>query len=107
VGAFIPSVADMRNTKAYSSQSLRVDFYADFSVESAFYTMYEDDGKDPNSISNEQLQELSFSSIHKLIDGYEVLELVARVRGDYKGAPKRRSIIMAINGLKYTLKRFM
>lgn len=98
-GAFIPSVGDMQNTKAYSSKVLRVDYYADKSVGSAKYTLYEDDGKDPESIRNNHIQTLSFTSEHKLVSDGEELNILALVNGDYEGAPKARLIKMYIHGI--------
>jgi oligosaccharide 4-alpha-D-glucosyltransferase len=98
-GAFIPSVSDIPNTKNYSSKSLRVDYYADVSASTSSYTLFEDDGKDPNSIVNENIQSLIFTSEHTLVGGKEHLNVVAKVSGQYQGAPKKRSITMSIHGL--------
>jgi oligosaccharide 4-alpha-D-glucosyltransferase len=99
-GAFVPSVADMPNTQNYSSASLRVDYYADVSVPQSSYTLYEDDGKDPNSIEKQQFQSLTFQSVHEEVSTSERLTISITVDGHYVTAPKTRRITHVIHGMK-------
>ena len=50
-GAFIPMVDAVQSTKDYNTTNLTLHYYADNSVKSATSTMYNDDGKDPKSLS--------------------------------------------------------
>lgn len=99
-GAFVPTVADMSNTQSYSSASLRVDYYADLSVPQSMYTLYEDDGRDPSSIKQQNYQSLIFESSHKEVLSSERLVLNMKVNGQYGNAPKLRKITSVIHGLK-------
>jgi oligosaccharide 4-alpha-D-glucosyltransferase len=98
-GAFIPTVADMPNTRNYSSELLRVDYYADVSVAESAYTLYEDDGTDPTSIEQHKYQSLTFQSAHKEVAGGERLLINIRVSGHYASAPEMRKITSVIHGL--------
>lgn len=98
-GAFVPSVADMSNTKAYTAEKLRVDYYADAVVTSSAYTMYEDDGKNPNSIKNKQYQTIVFASTHTTSQNETWLNIDIKATGNYQSMPTKREITMVINGL--------
>jgi len=98
-GAFIPSVGDMSNTSAYSTKEIRVDYFADASVVSASYTLFEDDGKDPNSIDSNQYQKIIFNSEQTEFNGNYRLKIDVALSGSYQEAPAKRNVTMVINGL--------
>jgi oligosaccharide 4-alpha-D-glucosyltransferase len=100
-GSFVPTVADIPNTQNYSSASLRVDYYADLSVPQSLYTLYEDDGKDPNSLAQQNYQTLVFQSAHKEVLESETLTINVTVNGQYENAPVKRKLTSVIHGLKY------
>lgn len=93
-GSFIPMVDDLSNLEQYSTEKLTVHYYADASVDTAVYTMYDDDGVDPNSIANNNFQQLLFSAQQG--DG---LSLSTAVQGGFQGAPRSRKIDWVIHGL--------
>lgn len=99
-GSFVPTVADMPNTQNYSSASLRVDYYADLSVPQSVYALYEDDGRDPNSLVQQNYQTLLFQSAHKNVLERENLTINVTVDGQYKNAPLKRKLTTVIHGLK-------
>ncbi|WP_371194683.1 TIM-barrel domain-containing protein [Glaciecola sp. SC05] len=95
-GAFIPMVDAMQNTQAYSTEVLHVHHYSHDSVGASTYTLYEDDGKDPNSIRDDAFQTLSFQSQRNA----ESLNITASVQGQYNNAPMKRRILLSIHGLQ-------
>ena len=99
-GSFIPSVDDMQNTKAYSSESLNVAYYTDISVNQSDYLMYEDDGNNPNSIKDKQIQTIHFTSSQQVVDNKPSLKVVASVTGHYTTAPSQRELLLHIIGLE-------
>lgn len=93
-GAFVPSVAKYNNAAEYSNRVLYVDYYADASVAESDYSMYDDNGIDPDSIQNDNYQTLLFTAKHN-----QELSIGVKVDGSYKGAPKVRTIVYRIHGL--------
>jgi oligosaccharide 4-alpha-D-glucosyltransferase len=61
-GAFIPMINDIQSTEDYDSSKLTVHYYADKSVASANYEMYEDDGKTHQAIDKGLFELLQFSA---------------------------------------------
>lgn len=106
-GSFVPTVPNIPNTQNYSSASLRVDYYADLSVPHSLYTLYEDDGKDPNSLAQQNYQTLIFQSAHKEVLESETLTINVKVNGQYDNAPVKRKLTSIIHGLKHQPKEVL
>jgi oligosaccharide 4-alpha-D-glucosyltransferase len=101
-GAFVPMSKDMQNTTEYNSAALSVHYYHDSSIANAQYTMFDDDGKNPNSIASGNYQTLKFTSDAAATgEGKSVtqLSLSVVVNGTYKGASKVREMTFIIHGL--------
>ena len=101
-GSFVPMVTELNNTKSYSSQSLNVEYYADASVPIAEYIMFEDDGKNPNSLAENEYQTLVFRAkqgTDSSNNTNQTLNIVATLNGNYEGAPHLRQINFSIYGV--------
>jgi len=61
-GAFIPMVDSVQSTKDYNTEHLILHYYADITVKSSSSVMYNDDGQDPNSLTNADYESLTFSA---------------------------------------------
>ncbi|WP_226668820.1 TIM-barrel domain-containing protein [Microbulbifer aggregans] len=93
-GAFIPTVSDMQTTHDYSSQQLRLDYYAHPSVTSSSSYVYEDDGVTVNAFAKGDYEKLEFSSVRS--DSELRIEL-ARSGNGYTGAPESRAIELVLH----------
>jgi oligosaccharide 4-alpha-D-glucosyltransferase len=94
-GGFIPMVGAMQNTQTYSTGVLQVHHYTHPTVTNSAYTMYEDDGKDPNSLADKAYQTLVFESERS----ESSLTVKASVGGHYASAPEQRRVLLNIHGL--------
>ncbi|MEM0911184.1 MAG: DUF5110 domain-containing protein, partial [Pseudomonadota bacterium] len=93
-GAFVPTVTTFKHASEYSNDVLYVDYFSDASVARSDYTMYDDDGEDPNSLRDRKYQTLTFDASHG-----NTLNLTTRLQGMYDGAPTIRRLIYRIHGL--------
>ncbi len=93
-GAFVPSVPTYKNEFEYKKDTLYVDYYADNTGSHSNYVMFDDNGKDPNSLRNNEYQTLTFSAENK-----DTLKILANVTGSYHNAPKVRRVIYRIHGI--------
>jgi len=93
-GAFIPTVADMKNTREYSSRYLRLDYYADRSVDASSAYIYEDDGVTANAFARGEYEKLSFSSKR---ENNTRRFAFARSGNGYAGAPDTRSLDLVLH----------
>jgi hypothetical protein len=62
-GAFLPLAPYVNTTARYHTDTLRVRFYADYSVPQSSFTLYEDDGKSAQAFTGGQFQLLTFAGI--------------------------------------------
>lgn len=109
-GAFIPKVEAFRNADQYRNELIYVEFFTDSAVANSQYVMYDDDGRDPNSIKHNAIQKLHFSSsyakpnqsqqTHTRQGQSQELMLSATLEGDFEGAPSVRTIVFKVIGLK-------
>ncbi|SMB90652.1 Alpha-glucosidase [Hymenobacter roseosalivarius DSM 11622] len=60
-GAFLPLAPYVNTTARYHTDTLRVRFYADYSVPRSSFTLYEDDGKSAQALAGGQFQLLTFA----------------------------------------------
>jgi oligosaccharide 4-alpha-D-glucosyltransferase len=94
-GSFVPHVEPGQHLKNYTSQRLGLSYYADPSVTSAEYVLYEDDGKTPDSLGKGQYQSIVMTAAQT----QHVLALQWHVLGGYDGAPAHRNIDLTVYGL--------
>jgi len=64
-GSFIPMIESIQSTQDYDNSKLTLHYYADSSVNSADYEMYEDDGKTHQAIDKGLYELLQFSAQQK------------------------------------------
>ncbi|WGL18416.1 glycoside hydrolase family 31 protein [Microbulbifer bruguierae] len=93
-GAFIPSVADMKATRDYSSAYLRLDYYAHASVQQSSGYIYEDDGVTANAFAKGQYEKLLFAGERS--EAGMTFNLKRQGEG-YTGAPQNRVIELVLH----------
>ncbi|QHQ40918.1 DUF5110 domain-containing protein [Microbulbifer hydrolyticus] len=93
-GAFIPTVADLQNTRDYSSAYLRLDYYADDSVSSSRGYVYEDDGVTAGAFAKGQYEKLAFTSERK---GNTLHFAFSRSGDGYSNAPEARAMDLVMH----------
>jgi len=64
-GSFIPMIESIQSTQNYDNSKLSLHYYADSSVSSAAYEMYEDDGKNHQAINKGLYELLHFTAYQK------------------------------------------
>jgi oligosaccharide 4-alpha-D-glucosyltransferase len=92
-GAFVPMVEPLQSTDLYSTKEMTLHYYADNSVPTASYTMYDDDGIDPNAIQTNQYQSLQFSAQQQ----DQQLSIALRQTGAFKSMPESREITLVVH----------
>ncbi|ARD42907.1 TIM-barrel domain-containing protein [Colwellia sp. PAMC 21821] len=92
-GAFIPMVEAVQSTKDYNTKNLTLHYYADASVKSSSAVMYNDDGKDPNSLANGDYETLTFNATQQ----DKNLSINLRQAGDFSGIPASRQVSVVIH----------
>ncbi|MBT8099316.1 MAG: DUF5110 domain-containing protein, partial [Gammaproteobacteria bacterium] len=93
-GAFIPMTDVVRSTDNYSSENLTVHYYADTSVATSSYTMYDDDGRSRTSLADGAYELLLFESKQT---GENLDVTLARAGGNYDGIPAQRKIDLFVH----------
>jgi len=93
-GSFIPMIDDIQSTKNYDSSKLNMHYYADSSVTSANYQMYEDDGEMFQAIKQDSFELLSFTASQK--EQSLTIDL-SHNNNTYKGMPNNREINLVIH----------
>ena len=100
-GAIVPMVDTLQTTQDYDSSELNLHVYA-FSdnkgtneTRRSSFEMFDDNGNDPDSLSKEAYQRLTFS----LSESATTMSLKAAVDGSFDTAPEQRSISYIIHGL--------
>ena len=94
-GSFIPMIlkAEGTNSKACLTDSLIVNYY--FDDKPSQYTMYDDDGKNKNSVTLRQFELLTFKAIPA---ANKLSFTIGSNGGTFKGRPTTRNIKMILNG---------
>ena len=92
-GAFIPMVDAVQSTKDYNTKNLTLHYYADDSVKSSSSTMYNDDGKDPKSLSRGDFETLNFSATQK----QSQLTVELKRQGQFASMPAQRSVSLEVH----------
>jgi oligosaccharide 4-alpha-D-glucosyltransferase len=94
-GAFIPMIDDIQSTQDYDASKLTLHYYADSSISSVTYEMYEDDGKTYQSIDKNLFELLQFSVKH---NKHLSISLNRAGKG-YKGMPNERTMTLVIHNI--------
>ncbi|WP_157547489.1 TIM-barrel domain-containing protein [Hymenobacter sp. DG25A] len=91
-GAVLPLAPYVNTTARYRTDTLRVRFYADPTVKTSSFTMYEDDGKSALAQQQNAYQLIAFEG-NVTARG---TTLRVAVRGTYPGAPTQRTVELLI-----------
>ncbi|WP_298634013.1 TIM-barrel domain-containing protein [uncultured Umboniibacter sp.] len=96
-GSFVTMTREeLANTAAYQGDELDIHFYFDANVSLSSGQIFEDDGQDPNSITNNSFELINLTVEH---DG-SVLRGAIISQGDgYQGMPDQRDLRIIIHGL--------
>ncbi|MBL4942140.1 MAG: DUF5110 domain-containing protein [Colwellia sp.] len=98
-GSFIPMIDDIQSTQDYDSNKLTLHYYADDSVTSAEYEMYEDDGETYHAKQQGFYELLSFRASHKKSQLKISLKRSEQNKG-YSQRPGSRAIKLVIHHWK-------
>jgi oligosaccharide 4-alpha-D-glucosyltransferase len=93
-GSFIPMIDSIQSTQDYDSNKLNIHYYADSSVTSANYQMYEDDGEMFQAIKQDSFELLSFTASQK--EQSLTIDFTHN-NNTYKGMPNKRDINLIIH----------
>lgn len=94
-GSFIPQyVKEINNVTEYDPSALTIKYFP--AAESSSYTLFEDDRKDPESLTKGNYSLLTFSAVP---NGSQ-LDIHISSTGSYKGMPEKRHLTVEIPGVK-------
>ncbi|MEW5249253.1 glycoside hydrolase family 31 protein [Microbulbifer sp. 2201CG32-9] len=93
-GAFIPTVADMANTRDYSSAELTLDYYAHPSSPRSSGYIYEDDGETVNAFAAGRYRKLHFDANREQSG---IRFLFHREGAGYTGEPEQRRVSLNLH----------
>ena len=93
-GSFIPMINDIQSTKFYNNNALNLHYYADESVKSADYEMYEDDGEMFQANTQGLFELLAFKANQQ---GGKLSIRLSRSDTHYVGMPKSRQMTLTIH----------
>lgn len=101
-GSFIPSVEAIQTTEQYSTQKLNVDFYFDDSIGANRYVLFDDNGEDPQSLSNNAYQQVIMQYAQSDDDSHL---FTFEVIGQFKGAPEQREITLKLHNWSQSIHK--
>jgi len=96
-GAFVPMVQAVQNTEQYSTENLQIHYYFDKETIQSSGIMYDDDGKNPDALKNNEYELLSFKS------NYQKNQLVLNFSsngGTFAGKPAARNIHLILHNME-------
>ncbi len=93
-GSFVPMTDVVASTDAYSSENLTMHYYADATVPTSRYTLFEDDGRSQRSVSDKQFELLQFAADHS---GESLTVRMERAGGGYDGMPESREVTLVVH----------
>lgn len=97
-GSFVPMTPSLNRTADYDGSELVMHYWVNPDKANSAYTLYDDDGKSPLSISQGTYSELHFAAEYKT----KGVELSLTSEGSYIGMPQTRHIQWVIHGLRKT-----
>lgn len=93
-GSFVPMIEDIETTRDYSSERLKLHYYADATVTQSSGRMYDDDGETRGSLSGGLHEVLDFEAEHV---GDSLAIDLSRRATFYDGMPKVREMTFVIH----------
>ncbi len=93
-GAFIPMIDAISTTRDYSSESLKLHYYADKSVPYSKSMMYEDDGATYDAIAKNLFEKLHFTAEQ---DASTIHFNLSREGSGYSGMPTQRQMEFSVH----------
>lgn len=93
-GAFIPTIRNIQNTTAYSTDSLIVKFYPDNSTSTSSGYFYDDDGTSTQTIDNGNYRLINFEGT--LSGNSELAILLTKEGTGYESEPDARNFLFEI-----------
>lgn len=93
-GSFVPMINPIQSTQEYDNSELTLHYYADKSVASSHYEMYEDDGEIFQAIKQGSFELLSFEASQTKQD---LTIDFTHNNNAYKGMPSNRNINLVIH----------
>ncbi|PKI14094.1 TIM-barrel domain-containing protein [Colwellia sp. 12G3] len=100
-GSFIPMVDNIQSTQDYDASKLTLHYYADKSVPTANYEMYEDDGKTYQAIEKGLFELLQFSAKQQK----QLSISLNRTGKGYKSMPTARVMTLVIHNVEQAPKK--
>ena len=91
-GSFIPFAAPMQNTEEYSKKELNVFYFP--SAKPSSYTLYEDDGTNPDAIKEHLFELTSFKA--SITNSKEINIQISSNGGHYPGQQQRRKLKLSV-----------
>lgn len=88
-GGFIPITPPIQSTEEYDGSNIIMHYYPDNTVRNSSYTLFDDDGKSPNSIAKKQYDLFQFDADYK--KGSLKLNISKRGKS-FESAPKTRKV---------------
>ena len=96
-GSFVPMIPPIETTRDYSSDTLIVHFYPHMNVPTSEYTLYDDDGKTPDSDLLDQYETVHFTGN---TGANEISIQCQRNNGSYPGAPINRKMLFQLHSIR-------
>jgi oligosaccharide 4-alpha-D-glucosyltransferase len=92
-GSFIPTVKDLQSTNDYSSEHLFIQYYPDPSTTDSYYTLFDDDKFNPNSIAENEFNLINFDG---RFSGSRIEIILSNSGLSYPDMPLKRSLTFEI-----------
>ena len=93
-GSFIPMTDSLHRTADYQGKALTLHYYADQSVATSQYSMFEDDGVTPDSVAKGQYELLHFAAT---TENNRLTLNFSREGGEYQGKPASRDLTLVLH----------
>jgi oligosaccharide 4-alpha-D-glucosyltransferase len=96
-GGIVPMASSAKvSTEYYTSDSLTIKFFQDISVPSSRFTMYHDDGKDPETLQNKRFELIDFIGKSWL----DSLQLETIRKSSYLNSLENRALLVEIPNIR-------
>lgn len=97
-GSFIPMAPKRMNTKSYNADTLIIRYYPAEDSSETYYTLFNDDGKSPNSLESNSYELVSFNGS---TNSSEIQLRISDSGFTFPSAPKQRNLIFRIFSDKF------
>lgn len=92
-GSFIPMVPSLNSLATYNTDTLIVKYYADNTAPNSSFSLYDDDGKDPQALANSQFQLIRFDGT---VSTNEVKVSLSKTGDGFTGVPAKRALYFQV-----------